>query len=667
MQRILVCAADPVLAKKVRFLMERDECKVDILASADELGSSIQAEVPNLLVLSRKLGGGDALEWVHRFQGTIPVLVLGGKSNGATAPHVYVVPDPVDTTAIYREASRLLRSEQAARPSAPSPLEEVDEVLEALAEEPEPFSDAFDSESTLGVEAAFVQQFSAPKDAQNLNAAALAKAMHNLSVTRANRALVIESEGGRITVTFVGGHPVDVQRAGQGDTLGKSLVERGRIDRGQYAEAAIRTVESGSNLSEALLQMGLLAPSDLETELATNARERLVACFAQRRGKFWTTESTAKASNAFELDVGHILARGLRAHADEEAIDAIMAEHGSDYFKLRRPAFELQNELPLTQTDLNFLAFEGRAFNIEDASEGAGLPLSESRRLLALLYVCQEVDPFTPDAKAFEDRIREERETRKVLESQIPASAPSNPPAWNVPPAFETEASRPPSFIAREAKTDDEIALSLPSEDDPGEETTGPQPALPSRAAIMDADGHIAPSISQASSRAATVPPDPEPVHHRTPSSPPPLPSKPPPDPDVPPMPVPATGEGVSPRPLAFAKPLPRGPDGNLLDVPERTISREHFQNGVNLLGKGNFSTAEEHFRDAVALCAEEHVYLIGLARAIYYNPSYRPEGKIPILRSIVVRVRKLAPDDKRVAALDSWVSHAEMTYPAHS
>ncbi|MEL6188912.1 MAG: hypothetical protein AAFU79_30190, partial [Myxococcota bacterium] len=131
-------------------------------------------------------------------------------------------------------------------------------------------------------------------------------------------------------------------------------------------------------------------------------------------------------------------------------------------------------------------------------------------------------------------------------------------------------------------------------------------------------------------------------------------------DNEIPPMPLPPSGEGVVPRPLAYAKPLPRGPDGSLLDTPERAISREHFQNGVNLLGKGHFSSAEEHFRDAVALCSEEHVYLIGLARAIYYNPNYRADGKLPVLRSIVDRAKGLAPDDKRVSTLESWVTHAE-------
>ena len=53
-------------------------------------------------------------------------------------------------------------------------------------------------------------------------------------------------------------------------------------------------------------------------------------------------------------------------------------------------------------------------------------------------------------------------------------------------------------------------------------------------------------------------------------------------------------------------------------------------------------------------------MYLIGLARAIYYNPSYTAPGKVPVLREIVNRASHLAPDDGRVTTLIDWVKHAE-------
>jgi Tfp pilus assembly protein PilF len=113
---------------------------------------------------------------------------------------------------------------------------------------------------------------------------------------------------------------------------------------------------------------------------------------------------------------------------------------------------------------------------------------------------------------------------------------------------------------------------------------------------------------------------------------------------------------------VVFSLPLPKGPDGATQETSERTRSRQHFQRGVTLLGQGNFDEAEVAFRDAIALCSEEHVYLIGLARAIYYNPSYTAPGKLPVLREIVGRASQLAPEDGRVTTLIDWVKHAEAT-----
>jgi hypothetical protein len=130
---------------------------------------------------------------------------------------------------------------------------------------------------------------------------------------------------------------------------------------------------------------------------------------------------------------------------------------------------------------------------------------------------------------------------------------------------------------------------------------------------------------------------------------------------EVPPMPLPPPGdEGVEPRPLVYARPLPRNPDGTLAESPWRVQSREHFQHGVTLLGQGAFTAAEEAFREAVALCSEEHVYLVGLARAVYYNPAYHARGKVPLLQDIVGRAHRLAPDDRRVATLRAWTAQAE-------
>ncbi|MEO1338955.1 MAG: hypothetical protein AAFV29_25150, partial [Myxococcota bacterium] len=313
---------------------------------------------------------------------------------------------------------------------------------------------------------------------------------------------------------------------------------------------------------------------------------------------------------------------------------------GPRYFRLKRSIEDLKGQYPLNETDEAFLEYNGRAYNVSDAAELSSLTSTRAHSLLALLTITDEVTDFTPGVMEFEARIREERQrSRDTRASEPPASSmPALPPTSSAPPPVPLPGSEDTRDVTSDAPAYEPPPYEVPAYESPAYEAPPPP-------ADAVAPPPPPPPISQ-------VAPPPQPVG--------------PNGEEIPLMPVPSSGEdGLPVRPLVFAKPLPRGPDGSALETPERSLSREHFQRGVALLGQGNFSKAEEAFRDAVALCAEEHVYLIGLARAIYYNPSYAADGKVPVLKSIVGRADHLAPDDKRVATLKSWVNHAEAQMPA--
>ncbi len=661
MKRIVVAAQDPVLAKKVRFLMERDDCEVEILPSLDDLEVRLRRSLPSVLVLSRDLGGEDAIDRLGRLDPELdlpPTLVLGGEPR-VVANFIHLLPDPFYTQAIFQSASRMLAEAEgpmtdthralgaltdedafggiaeeldaleAAEPELPDLPELLDEPLPDDAPPLEAVPTESDPMKTSAPPLAPRTAEPAPRDPVPLEPAAFARALHAAWSNRLTGALIIEHGDEQSKVAFDEGQPVHLGSNRPGDPLGRALVGRGRLSEAQYADAAKRVVETGAPLGDAIVALGFLDDHQLGVELATSAREALVECFARREGRFWTTTGPRPVvERPFRLEVGHVIALGLRSHAEDAVIDAILGERLGGYFRLHRQPSELQRDFPLAPADLDFLAFESRAYNLDDASEGAGLPLSEARRLVAILAVCGEVEPFEPTAREFEARIREERETRQKLESQLPR------------PGL---ASSRPSHLSP-----------LPGD---AERTRIEPPGPPPPAAPLAPPPAPRPSLPPSPPPALQVAPPVLPSPNGAGSAPPPL------DQDIPAMPVPNPGEGVVPRPLVYAKPAPRGPEGGFLDTPERGLSREHFQRGVGLLGKGNFASAEEAFRDAVALCAEEHVYLIGLARALYYNPSYRADGKLPILRSIVDRAMVLAPDDKRVATLAAWVDHAEVQH----
>ena len=66
MQHILVSAQDPRLAKKVRILLARDECDVEILDQPNRLEQRLRLGGVSLLVLSRELNGDDAIDMLAR-------------------------------------------------------------------------------------------------------------------------------------------------------------------------------------------------------------------------------------------------------------------------------------------------------------------------------------------------------------------------------------------------------------------------------------------------------------------------------------------------------------------------------------------------------------------------------------------------------------------------
>ncbi len=710
MQHILVSAQDPRLAKKVRILLARDECDVEILDKPHRLEQRLKRGGVSLLVLSRELNGDDAIDMLARFDPSLLIpktMILGGPQQ-ITADFIHLVPDPIDTRAIYRIASEILsgsggeeffsseaeeeltiianKSEDKTRPT-PAPdfskaggqpppditqpvgafealenntdeafqltdvtgLDEIADQLDQLESDHlnDQLSDAFDIDESSGLIGAlpggetseasdsepgeafteFAAEIKASPSSEQkqalgglLEPARFAKALYLRWSKQESGALIVARDQETLTIHFEEGLLIRVESSIPGDQLGKELVGRGRLTEAQYAEGAKRAIERGLRLDQALVDLGYFTEEEIGREIGQSAREQLVQCFASRQGAFEFDPKRKCPTNErpYRLALGGIITEGIKLHADQGVLDQILTAIEDKYFRVRRSYEELQQAYPLTEQEFQFLDFGGRAYNIQDAAENVGMSMSNAHKLMALLTTCEEVEDFTPSIKEFEDRIKEERTRNKEIQAQL-----TEPPRGAKPPPLPDGGPGGPAAFTSDGASSAggsgmaEIPSAIPSDTPMPASPPPPPPSLSSQPAVNG-------------------------------------------DADIPPMPGSPSGDGAIPRPLVYAKPLPRGPDNTPLETPERSLSREHFQRGVTLLGQGNFSGAEEAFRDAVALCAEEHVYLIGLARAIYYNPEYKADGKVPVLKAIVGRAEQLAPEDNRVATLKSWVDHAE-------
>lgn len=600
MEHIIVCTQDVSLAQKIRLLLVRDASLVRIAEDLDAALRLAETHPTDLLILSHRLHGKDVLAELRQLSRLPPVIVLGAQP-GPTPEDVYLVEDAFDTRAIYRRALQVL-----SKSPAQTALGDSDD---GRTERP-----SLNPHAALAIDEApsreeLTERFQINEvrndmtDSKELalEPIAFAKALYACWSKGMRGVLEVSQDHEALSIYFDAGSPIHVSSSLPGDRIGPALVQRKRITEGQYAEAAKRAIERGTRLATALSSLNHISERELGDEMGTSAQEQIVACFGAHGGRFQfeAGPSPSRSDPPFSLNVPTILSLGIHSHTDAATLDKVLGESSERYFKLKQNPQELAKIFPLTAQDLAFLEFEGKAYHIADAAEISGIDLPRARAVLALLTICEELSEFTPGVAEFEARIREERQRTRDLESKLPS---------------------------------------------PDQHLLTPAPPIP-----MAESRHLGPpmpppvNLSQVSIGATG---DVGPGH------------------EIPDMEVPAAGvEGAVLRAVVYAKPSPRAVDGQLLDTPSRIHSRESFQAGVKMLRNSRFSEAEEHFRNATALCSEEHVYLIGLGRAIYYNPAYSASRKIPVLTSIVERAERLAPEDQRVITLRAWIEHAKQKH----
>lgn len=625
MRNVLVCTADRVLAKRVRFLLARDDVDVEIVDDVGRFDETRGERRFDLVVVSRELEGADAYQRLAAEAevgaAAAPAIVLGGDRPEDGPSTVHVLSDPSDPQSIVELATRLLNGDAP----FPPPAEQM--------------------EQTMKLDAMTDDRGARPDAASDgpIDPAALAKRFYACASRGLSGRLELETPEETLTFHLDEGRPVHLTSSRPGDRFGKWLVDGGRLSDVAYAKAAKHAVETGRGLGESFVETGSLSADELARHRADHTRTLIVDHFGAHDARFRFAEGGSPSERTFELDVLPVIAEGFKRHASDDHVHAIVEDRAKHYFKVRTDSDHLGDTFKLEEAEVEFLRFGGRAYNPADAAELSSLPFRDALKLLALMWTCDEIEAFTPSVTDFEARINEEKERARESRSIDLGGRPPPPP----PPLDDEPA---PLTFDEALDADEDVAAAFSFGDDEEAEELEPIAAV-EEAAIIPAP----PPPPEATPMPVPLAEAPAESAFRS--------SPPPPGLEIPPMPVPGLDQdGLIPAPMVWAPPGPRGPDGSLVETPERAESREHFQRGVQMLGQGHFDAAEGAFREAVATCSDEPVYLIGLARAIFYNPAYRADGKVPLLQAIVTRAQVLAPDDPRVTNLSAWVAHAQPT-----
>ena len=213
------------------------------------------------------------------------------------------------------------------------------------------------------------------------------------------------------TVFVKDGSPVAHTTSEPGERIGKVLVTQGRISDEQYVKAATRMVERGISLSDALVELRLVDSQTLERETRNLILDEIISLFSISQGKFKVSMDTEPPKNAslFDFSPGEIFLRGYQEYAPSQEMNALYERLRPEYLRSNNKMERFRNQLGLSGDHERLLRYLGEAYTFEEAVEQANLEGEKAARLLATLQALELVEPWSPDAQAFQKRLQEER------------------------------------------------------------------------------------------------------------------------------------------------------------------------------------------------------------------------------------------------------------------
>jgi hypothetical protein len=128
--------------------------------------------------------------------------------------------------------------------------------------------------------------------------------LHALMVEERTCTLELKVRQREKRITFEDGAPVACQSNLLHETLGKYLVEKGRLTEADYQKSLAESVSSGMQLGGLLVKKGLISPFDLYKQLQANLAHKLLDCFRWTDAKYRliadveTPDATVRANTA---------------------------------------------------------------------------------------------------------------------------------------------------------------------------------------------------------------------------------------------------------------------------------------------------------------------------------------------------------------------------------
>jgi hypothetical protein len=225
--------------------------------------------------------------------------------------------------------------------------------------------------------------------------------LHALMVEERTCTLELKVRQREKRILFEDGAPVACQSNLLHETLGKYLVEKGRLTEADYQKSLAESVSSGLQMGSLLVQKGLISPFDLYKQLQANLAHKLLDCFRWVGAKYKLIADADPPDTSVRMNTGQLILTGV---ANAMPFDAV-ATHFTFTDERRF------GQMPGVEAGLKLSSKDARLFQalrqrptFSELSERTGFDTETVlRRLYALCLL--EVAGFVEDVDARAEKL----------------------------------------------------------------------------------------------------------------------------------------------------------------------------------------------------------------------------------------------------------------------
>jgi DNA-binding Lrp family transcriptional regulator len=135
--------------------------------------------------------------------------------------------------------------------------------------------------------------------------------LHSLMVEERTCTLELKVRQREKRIVFEDGAPVGCQSNLLHETLGKYLVEKGKLAEADYQKTLAESVSSGLQMGALLIQKGLISPFDLYKQLQANLAHKLLDCFRWTDAKYRLIADVETPDASVRMNTAQLILTGV--------------------------------------------------------------------------------------------------------------------------------------------------------------------------------------------------------------------------------------------------------------------------------------------------------------------------------------------------------------------